>query len=176
MPASSSSVPRLSRGPAQVARSPWELGARGRAPLTLTTWLLLSGAAIVVAGSAAPSVLRHMGVTEVNVLASPARPADAPAPFDEDVHRSVRNLEREARAAERDVDPVPALDEEMLHAPRELTLRAEPKVGAKSVGSAKKGSLVLVMREQGPWALVMVPGAEPTDDPTMGWVASESLR
>lgn len=167
----------MSRGSSHVARSPWELGARGRAPLTLTTWLLLAGAAIVVAGSAAPSVLRHMGVTEVNVLATPAaRPGDAPVPFDEDVHRSVRNLEREARAAERDVDPVPGLDEEMLHAPRDLTLRAEPKSGAKAVGSAKKGSLVLVMREQGPWALVMVPGAEPTDDPTMGWVAGESLR
>ena len=149
------------------AGSAWDLATFGRTPIGLATWLLLVGAFVVLVGSATPSLLRNMGLTEITVVTSPlARPAESPLAFDDDVPRSVRNLEREA----------PPVDEEIVHAPKAFALQANPSDTAAEVGQVKKGTLVFVMRDEGEWLLVMVPGTRKADPPSMGWVREEALR
>ncbi len=146
----------------------WDITTVGRTPIGLTTWLLLAGAAVFLTASATPSVFRNMGLTEVTVSLSPvARPAESPLAFDDDIPRSVRNLERQA---------VPPTEEEILQAPKAFQLRADPSDTAAEVGHVKQGTLVMVMRDEGDWLLVMIPGARKADSPTMGWVREESLR
>lgn len=147
--------------------SPWDLATVGTAPIGLATWLLLVGGLVVLAASAAPSLLRNMGLTEATVLVSPlAAGVETPKGIEEDVHRSVRNLERQ----------IPPADDEIVHAPRGFDLRADPSDTSPEVGKVKKGTLVLVMRDEGDWVLVMVPGARKSDEPSLGWVREESLR
>ena len=150
------------------ASSAWDLATVARTPVGLATWLLLVGASVVLVASASPSLLRNMGLTEVTVVVSPlAKRVESPLAFDDDIPRSVRNLGREA---------APPVNEEIIHAPRAFQLHADPSDTGSQIGTVKKGTLVFVMRDEGEWVLVMVPGARKADPPTMGWVREEVLR
>ena len=153
---------------AQPAGAPSTVGLTP-GPLVAAVWFFLFGAVGLLVIAAAPALLRGLGVTEVSLVAP-----EVPAPHPLAPKGGEPAFGREGHGFE--VGPGAANDDvELVMAPRALSLRSEPSAKAKVVLEAKKGSQLLVMREQDGWVLVMAPSKNKADPPNLGWVSLADL-
>jgi hypothetical protein len=161
----------------------------------LTAVLLCLGAGAALA-AATPPLLRALGVglapgaQALDVEASPATPHDAPASTirasdsnprfaPDDVEPRVTELERlypdgmwPGRREEKPDDPIDRRTKAKSgHARAVLTVRDRADASARVAGSVPAGERLMVIREDGAWALVVHQGP---DGITMGW-ATKSL-
>ncbi len=152
---------------AQPAGAPSTVGLTP-GPLVAAVWLFLFGAVALLVVAGAPALLRGLGVTDVT-LVQPEGPAPHPL--------APKGGEPGAfRDSPFELGPGAANDDvELVMAPRALSLRSEPSAKAKVVLEAKKGSQLLVMREQDGWVLVMAPSKNKADAPNLGWVSLADL-
>jgi hypothetical protein len=135
-----------------------------RSPKRLTdllTAFALAAAGLVLLGASAPSLLRVAGLGEQREVARPLlEPTrEKASPHDEGRFGFVPD-DDESPLADQDRDPMhPPTPSGSKHvkaglAKSLLTIVDEPADGATRIGLVQKGQVVMVLREEGAWALV----------------------
>lgn len=162
--------------PGVVARTSW------RRVADLFALVCVAGAALSVGLAAAPSVARELGWTRASLSRRPwntpstgAAPRNEPILLDPDVFAPPGRAPSIApgRAMDQiDVDEDRAPPARFAVAVRDVVVRSAASEGARSVAQVPRGELLLVIREEGEWAMV----AHIADDGgTTGWVRSGDL-